>query len=93
MSVKYSAVNQYEFLSGKGNVDCVNCTLLNVKLQTVSQELKSPWQIIALLQEGMNTLKKELMQDDTSGYMGVTNIVWELPTFKQTLQWSQGIIA
>jgi hypothetical protein len=36
-----NAVNQYEFLSGKGDVNCVNCTLLNVKLQTVSQELKS----------------------------------------------------
>jgi hypothetical protein len=33
-----SAVNQYEFLSGKDSVNCVNCALLNVKLQTVSQE-------------------------------------------------------
>jgi hypothetical protein len=31
-------VNQYEFPSGKDNV---NCTLLNVKLQPVSQEFKS----------------------------------------------------
>jgi hypothetical protein len=36
-----SAVNQYEFLSGKDDVNCDNFTLLNVKLQTVSQELKS----------------------------------------------------
>jgi hypothetical protein len=49
-----SAVNLYEFSSGK---DDVNCALLNVKLQTVSEELKSARQIIALLQD-MNTLKK-----------------------------------
>jgi hypothetical protein len=69
-----SAVNQYEFLSGKDVVNCVNCALLNVKVQTVSQELKSVRQIIALLQEDMNTLKKEFMQDDMSGNMGLMNI-------------------
>jgi hypothetical protein len=47
---------------------------LNVKVQTVSQEFKSAWQIVAFLQEDMNTLKKEVVQDDTSGNTGVTNI-------------------
>jgi hypothetical protein len=60
--------------SGKNNVNCVNCALLNVKLQTVSQELKSAWQILALLQEDMNTLKKEFMQDDTWRNTGLMNI-------------------
>jgi hypothetical protein len=31
-------------------------------------------QIIALLQEDMNILKKEFMQDGTSGNIGLTNI-------------------
>jgi hypothetical protein len=53
-----SAVNENEFLSGKDDVNCVNCALLNAKLQTVSQESKSVEQIIALLQEDMNILKK-----------------------------------
>jgi hypothetical protein len=53
-----SAVNQYKFLNGKDDVNCVNCALLNVKLQTVSQELKTVQQIIALLHEDTNTLKK-----------------------------------
>jgi hypothetical protein len=69
-----SAVNQYEFLSGKDDVNCVNCALLNVKLQTGSQELKSAQQSIALLQEDMNILKKEFMQDGTSGNTGLMNI-------------------
>jgi hypothetical protein len=37
----------------------------------VSQEFRSARQIIALLQEDMNTLKKDFMQDDTSGNMGL----------------------
>jgi hypothetical protein len=61
LGVDNSAVNQYKFLSGKDNVNCVNCASLNVKLKTVSQELKSAQQIIALLQEDMNILKKEFM--------------------------------
>jgi hypothetical protein len=60
--------------SGKDNVNRFICALLNVKLQTVSQELKSVSQIIALLQEDMNTLKKEFMQDGTSGNAGLMNI-------------------
>jgi hypothetical protein len=75
-------VNQYEFLRGKDNVSCVNCALLNVKLQTVSQELKSAKQIIALLQEDMNTLENEFMQDDMSGNTGLTNThMYEEGTF------------
>jgi hypothetical protein len=35
-----SAVNQHEFLSGKGVVSFVKCPLMNVKLQTISQEFK-----------------------------------------------------
>jgi hypothetical protein len=41
MGIDNNAVNHYEFLSGKDNVNCVNCALLNVKVQTVSQEFKS----------------------------------------------------
>lgn len=58
VGINDGAVNKYEFLRGKDNVNCVNCALLNVKLQTVSQEMKSSQQIIALLQEDMITLKK-----------------------------------
>jgi hypothetical protein len=36
--------------------------------------LKSAQQIIALLQDDRNTLKKEFMQDNTSGSTGLTNI-------------------
>jgi hypothetical protein len=69
-----SVVSQYEFLSGKDDVSCVNCALLNVKLQTVSQESKSARQIIAVQQEDTNTLKKDFMQDNTSGNKGLTNV-------------------
>jgi hypothetical protein len=61
--IENSVVNQYEFLSGEDDVICVNCALLNVKLQTVSQKFKAERQIIAVLQGDMNTLKKEFMQD------------------------------
>jgi hypothetical protein len=40
----------------------------------VLQELKSSRQNIAFLQEDMKALKKEFMQDDTSGNTGLTNI-------------------
>jgi hypothetical protein len=76
------ALNQYEFSSGKDDVNCVNCALLNLKLQTVSQELKSAQQIVAFLQEDVNTLKKEFMQDNMPGNMGLTNIhIYEEGTF------------
>jgi hypothetical protein len=41
VNIENSAVNHNEILSGKDVVSCVNCALLNVKLQTVSQQLKS----------------------------------------------------
>lgn len=41
MGIDKSTDNQYELLSGKNDVNHINCALLNVKLQTVSQELKS----------------------------------------------------
>jgi hypothetical protein len=41
-------------------------------MQNPTQELKSARQIIALLQEDMNTLKREFMQDDMSGKNGPT---------------------
>jgi hypothetical protein len=53
-----SAVIHNEFLSGKDVVSYVNCALLNVKLQTVSQELKSARQIIAVLQEDNEHFKE-----------------------------------
>jgi hypothetical protein len=53
-----SAVNQHEFLSGKDVVSFVNCPILNVKLQIMSQEFKPARQVIAVLQEIMSTLKK-----------------------------------
>jgi hypothetical protein len=52
------AVNQHEFLSGKDAVGFVNCPLLNVTLQTMSQQLKPARRVIAVLQEVMSTLKK-----------------------------------
>jgi hypothetical protein len=49
---------------------------LNVKVQTASQELKPAQQVIALLQEDINTKERirEFVQDDTSGNMGLMNI-------------------
>jgi hypothetical protein len=67
MCVEDSAVNQYDCSSGKNDVNCVNCALLNVKLQNVLQELKMARLIIALLQEDMNILKEEHRHDDKSG--------------------------
>jgi hypothetical protein len=45
-----SAVNQYKYLSGKDDVNCVNCALIKVKLKTRNE--------IDILQEEMNWLKK-----------------------------------
>jgi hypothetical protein len=65
LCVEDSAVNQHEHSSGKNDVNCVNCALLNVKLQNVLQEFKFVRLIIALLQEDMNILKEEHRHDDT----------------------------
>jgi hypothetical protein len=40
----------------------------------MSQELKSVRQIIAILQEDMNTWKEEFMQNNTPGNRGLTNV-------------------
>jgi hypothetical protein len=40
----------------------------------VSHESKSALQIIAVLQEDLNTLKKEFVQDNTSENTGLTNV-------------------
>jgi hypothetical protein len=36
-----SAINQYEYLCGKDDVSCMNCVLMEVKLNSISQEIKS----------------------------------------------------
>jgi hypothetical protein len=62
-----SAVTQYKYLRGKDDVNCVNCGLIKVKLESVSQEMKSIQLVINILQEKMNWLKMESRQDVSVG--------------------------
>jgi hypothetical protein len=60
-SAEESGTN-YECLGGKGDANCVNCILLKGELLSISLEMKSAHQIIALLLEDINTLKRELVR-------------------------------
>jgi hypothetical protein len=75
MSAEHSIANHHEFSSGKGDINCVNCALLKVELQTVSQELKSVRRIIALLQEDMNTLPGNAGPTNTHKNEGLFSLV------------------
>jgi hypothetical protein len=72
--IENGALNRNEFLSGKDVVSCVNCALLNVN----SRLCRSNWnlrdKLLLFYKKIMNTLKKELMQNNTSGNTGLTNI-------------------
>jgi hypothetical protein len=59
------SVTNDEFLGGKGDANCVNCALLKGQLLSISLEMKSVHQIIALLREGINTLKRESVRVNT----------------------------
>ena len=58
MVVDEGSSNQYECSRGIIDLNCVNCVLLNEKLQNVLQELKSVRSIIALLREDMNNIRE-----------------------------------
>jgi hypothetical protein len=68
-----SAVNQYEHLSSKDDVNCMNCALMKVKINSISQEMKSMQLVIDILQEEMNWLKKERRKDFSTGELDQTN--------------------
>jgi alpha-D-ribose 1-methylphosphonate 5-triphosphate synthase subunit PhnG len=55
-----SAVNQYEHWSGKDDMHCVKCALMNAKLQSMSQEMKSMQLVIDILQEKINLVEEGL---------------------------------
>jgi len=56
--VKYCLISQYKCSGDNIDLNCVNCILLNEKLQNELQELKLAWSIIALPQEDMNNIRE-----------------------------------
>jgi hypothetical protein len=60
-------------VSGKEDVNCVNCALMKVKLKSISQKMKSMQLVTDILQEEMNWLKEERRQDVSTGNLDQTN--------------------
>jgi hypothetical protein len=60
-----------EFLSYKTESNCVNCVILKEELLSVSLEVKSTNHIIALLQEDINRLRREVGEDNILGNVNV----------------------
>jgi hypothetical protein len=53
--------------------DDVNCALMKVKLNSISQEMKSMHLVIDILQEEMKWLKEERRQGVSAGNLDQTN--------------------
>jgi hypothetical protein len=79
-------------LIGKDDIHCVKCALMNVKVQSMIQEMKSLQLIIDILQEEMNWLKKEHKQDISSGNSDSANELKhkeEMHTLDNSKEWEK----
>jgi hypothetical protein len=58
VGVNEGSSSQYKYSDDNIDLNCVNCVMLNEKLQNVLQEFQLVRSIIALLQEDMNNFRE-----------------------------------